>query len=74
LGEKTYFFKKSSGSGSESVIQWYGSPDPDQNVTDPVYWLEAKRETEGQKQKERQWNMYHKVKTTYAYGTGTLSK
>jgi hypothetical protein len=29
LGEKTYFLKKSSGSGSESVIQRYGSPDPE---------------------------------------------
>ncbi len=54
MGEKTYFLEKSSGSGSESVIQWYGSPDPDQNVTDPEHWLEAERETEGKKQKEKQ--------------------
>jgi hypothetical protein len=53
LGEKTYFLEKSSGSGSEPVIQWYGSPDPDQNVRDPEHWLEAERETEGKKQKEK---------------------
>ncbi len=57
--KKTLFFKEKCRIRDrifKSLIQWYGSPDRDpyQNVTDPEHWLEAKTQTEGEKQKERQ--------------------
>jgi hypothetical protein len=50
-------------------------PDPDQNVTDPEHWLEAKGETEGQKQKEKQRKYVPETKDSLRpYGTGIFSK
>ncbi len=74
MGEKTYFLKKSSGSGSESVIQWYGSPDPDQNVTDPEHWLEAEMETEEKKQKEKQRKYVPQTKDSLRLWQNSIAK
>jgi hypothetical protein len=74
LGKNTYFFKTSAGSGSESVIKWYGPRIRIKTSRIRNTGWKPKGKLRGKNRKRNNGNIYHKLKTAYAYGTGIFSK